>query len=99
NKLSVYRGDHPKAPCLAACFAAVRGPLSEPRDSVKPFFQKTFMKSAFFPNDGNQVIFVRAYVLEGNYRPPPEQRPGETGIRRRKSSSRCTAWPSLMSLR
>ncbi|WP_226638252.1 hypothetical protein, partial [Novosphingobium profundi] len=45
NKLSVYRGDHPKAPCLAACFAAVRGPLSDTSDSVKPFFQKSFIKS------------------------------------------------------
>ncbi|WP_205466402.1 hypothetical protein, partial [Novosphingobium sp. BW1] len=69
NKLSVYRGDHPKAPCLAACFAAVRGPLSGPRDSVKPFFQKTFMKSAFFPNTWNCIIFVRIRDQVGNYRP------------------------------
>ncbi|MCJ1962819.1 hypothetical protein, partial [Novosphingobium mangrovi (ex Hu et al. 2023)] len=74
-------------------------PLSEPRDSVKPFFQKTFMKSAFFPNDGNQVIFVHAGILMGNYRPPPEWHPGGTGIRHRESSPRRTAWPSLMGLR
>ncbi|WP_206778136.1 hypothetical protein, partial [Novosphingobium sp. MBES04] len=68
-------------------------------DSVKPFFQKTFMKSAFFPNDGNHVIFVHAGTLAGNYRPVMDWRTGKTGICHRGSSSRHTAWPSAIGLR